>query len=226
MNARRVFGALLAHYGEPPAPPASDLFALVLYEQVAYLATDAKRIAAFRALRDQVGLTPTDILDASDDALRRVCALGGSIAVDDRAERMRESARLVVSQFGGDASAMLALPEDRARRALQQFPMIGEPAADKLLALAHKTARVPLDSNALRVLNRLALVPEQPNYSAMYRDAQRVLASLVPPSAPAGANVTLGAVLREHGLTLCKRSAPKCTGCPVRNECPSAEPLV
>jgi endonuclease III len=220
-----VVDALGAHYGPlPDMPPRAihqDPFALVLWEQVAYLATDAVRAAAFAMLERDVGLTPHAILAASPETLNAVCRAGGSIAAADRAERMRASARLVLAQWHGDASALLALPEDQARRALAKFRMIGEPGADKILALGGAGTRVPLDSNALRVLGRLHINPETADYRATYRAAQQALAPFAAQQPTARA--TAGALLRLHGQELCKRAAPRCAGCPLRGRCPSAE---
>src|SRR4051812_33784956 len=54
----RIVAALKKSYGPVAAPPAPTAFAIVLWEKVAYLAPDAKRVAAYRALEKRVGLTP------------------------------------------------------------------------------------------------------------------------------------------------------------------------
>lgn len=213
--------ALGAYYGELPLPSLRDPFARVLYEQVAYLATDAVRMHAFELLRTTVGLTTAAILDAPDGMLENICRAGGAIAVETRATRMRASARLANKRWQGDLHGINALDERDARSALQQFPMIGEPAADHILVLMHKSMRVPLDSNALRVLGRTGLIEETADYRATYRAAQQRLAR----DAPADAEQRLyaGALVRQHGLTLCKRRAPRCGHCPVVSWCPAAE---
>lgn len=62
---QRIVAQLRDAYGPVAPPPADSAFALVLWEKVAYLATDEKRAAAFSALKKRVGLTPRAILDAS-----------------------------------------------------------------------------------------------------------------------------------------------------------------
>jgi len=70
--------------------------------KVAYLATDAKRLAAFRALEQRVGLTPADILSAKRNELEAVCAFGGAVGIAERAKSMHDSAALVLDEFDGD----------------------------------------------------------------------------------------------------------------------------
>src|SRR6185369_4319034 len=119
------------HYG-PPSPPASrDPFELILYENIAYLVSDDRREKTFRELKKRVGLRPADILTAPLDQLAEITAIGG-IFPDLRARRLQESACLVRDRFGGNLRSVLALDRAQARRALQKFPVIGEPGADKI----------------------------------------------------------------------------------------------
>ena len=61
---RKALTRLAEHYGEPPGPPASDAFELIVYENVAYLAPDDRRRAAFEQLRKTVGLRPESLARA------------------------------------------------------------------------------------------------------------------------------------------------------------------
>jgi len=213
-----VVAALRRAYGTPQPPISDDPFTLILWEQVAYLASDAKRRAAFETLRRQVGLTPVAILAAPIATLRAIAHQGGSIGAATRAERMQKSAALVMARFEGDLRRALRLPLAKARKALEKFPMIGEPGADKILAWT-KTARVlPLDSNALRVVQRLGIAPEAKDYRTSYRQAQDALAAELPKTY-AGL-IAAGQLLRLHGQELCRRSAPECERCPLQPGCP------
>ncbi len=214
----RLHAALSKHYGAVDPPPTRDAFELVLYEQVAYLATDAKRRSAFDALRTRVGLTARAIEAAKESELTAVCRLGGAIAFAERAQRLRASASLLLAQFGGQSEGLVARPEAEARRALQQFAMIGEPGADRILAIVGVGSRVPADSNALRVLERLTLAAPSSNYATQYHAAQQSLRET-----PASIRVELGRLLSTHGKELCKRTAPRCGGCPLREMCPSRD---
>lgn len=220
LTLRSAVAALRKCYGEPPRPISRDPFHLILWEQVAYLKPDVQRRAAFLTLRKEVGLEPMEILAAARTTLARITRLGGGIAADTRAVRMHESAELVVGKWDGDLGRALRLPEQQARRALGEFPMIGEPGADKILAIAGKARTLPMDSNALRVVRRLGLAPALKDYRSTYRRAQQLLAPALPKT---GAEiVSAGALLRLHGQELCRRSEPRCDRCPLKVHCPSA----
>jgi len=220
LSPRSAVTALRRQYGKPPRPVSRDPFQLVLWEQVGYLAPDAQRRRAFSALRTTVGLHPTDIVAAAPSKLETIARLGGSAAVGARASRLRESAELVLGRWDGDLRTALRLPTAEARRALAQFPMIGEPGADKILVIAGKARLLPLDSNGLRVLGRLGLTREAKDYRATYRRAQETLAAELPKDRDW--LVSAYALLRLHGQELCRRTAPVCRLCPLRVPCPSS----
>ena len=215
-----IIRRLAAHYGPPPAPFPGEPFAMILWEQVAYLATDAKRRIAFNALTSGVGVTPLAIARAKPATLTAIARLGGAVAADLRAQRIVTSAERVLSEHDGDLAQVLALPVAKARAALAAFPMIGEPGADKILAWSGAAQIVPLDSNALRVVTRLGLVSEAKDYRAWYRAARAAVT--VPARASARWGADAGQLLRQHGQVTCRRSAPRCAACALRERCPSA----
>jgi len=164
LTLQSAVARLKRRYGKPAAPVSREPFAMILWEQVAYLVPDSTRRAAFLQLKARVGLSPEEILAVPPATLRTIARAGGPIAVADRAERMHASAELVMSRFGGDLRNALKLPRPLARRALGRFPMIGEPGADKILVFTRTARALPLDSNGLRVLQRLGLVPKGKDY--------------------------------------------------------------
>lgn len=213
----RVIATLRRCYGTPPDPVTRDAFQMILWEQVGYLVADAQRKVAFDALGTEVGLSPDDIAAAPDARLRRIARLGGHIAADARANRLRQSAELVLRRWNGNLRNALELPMPQARKALMEFAGIGEPGADKILVFAGKAPLLPLDSNGLRVLGRIGLIVEETDYRRTYRNAQAVLAPSLPKSYDA--LVAAHQLLRQHGQVLCKTNAPACHMCPVRPSC-------
>jgi endonuclease III len=123
----------------------------------------------------------------------------------------------VLRDWNGDLRAVLKLPLPQARKVLTKFPMIGEPGADKILAIAGGARVLPLDSNALRVLSRVGLIDEEKDYRSTYRHAQATLAPMLPKTSAE----IIGAshLLRLHGQTICRRSTPRCDECPLRARC-------
>jgi endonuclease III len=211
----RVLSALRAFYGQP-SRPLSDPFELVLWENVAYLADDARREEAFRMLREKTGLSPSGILRCSPALLREIARKG--ILPADRAEKLRAIATIALEEFGGNVAAFLASrPTKEATKALRKFPSIGEPGAEKILLFAGLAPLLALDSNGLRVLLRLGYGTEEKTYAASYKAAQRAASAEVPEDF----EERIGAhqLLRRHGQELCRRSAPVCERCPVAREC-------
>lgn len=217
---RSVVTALRRYYGKPAGPISRDPFRLILWEQVAYLVPDKQRRRAFSALRAEVGLAPAAILRVASTQLETITRLGGPIAARARASRLRESAELVVGRWDGDLRAALRLPLPEARRALAQFPMIGEPGADKILVFTKRARLLPLDSNGLRVLSRVGLISDAKDYRTTYRRAQETLAASLPTNHDW--LISAYALLRQHGQELCRRRVPLCSRCPLRVRCPSS----
>jgi endonuclease-3 len=209
-----VLDALRSLYG-PPAKPLSDPFALILWENVAYLAGDEQRAEAFALLSQKTGLIPKRILAAPDSVLGEVARRG--ILAADRAERLREIASIAIEEFGGDLSRALPATPREAAKALRKFPSIGGPGAEKILLFAHQEPRLALDSNGLRVLLRLGYGQESKSYSASYRSAQSAAEAEVP--AEFDALIEAHQLLRRHGQEVCRRAAPLCDRCPVTREC-------
>lgn len=211
----RVVDTLARLYGEPSAPHITDPFAMVAWENIAYLANDARRAEAFEELRKKVGLRPSDIRKASDKDLLSVTGKG--IVPEISLEKLRDAAEIAKKTFGDDLSSVLQKPIPAAKKDLRKFPSIGEPAAEKILLFNHKLPVLALDSNGLRVLVRLGFAPEKKGYSATYKGVQQAVAPQLP--ADCGALVRAHQLLRQHGQELCKRSKPMCVRCPLRAQC-------
>lgn len=205
---------LRKYYGSPARPPTSDPFELILLENVAYLASPAKRREAFEELKRTVGTSPGAILAASPKALERVAARG--ILKGTSAAKLRDCARTAVEDFDGNVDRQLEDSLPAAKRALRRFPGIGEPGAEKILLFAGRQAVLAPDSNGLRVLVRLGLVREHKSYSTTYAGSRGAAKAL-----PAKPSVLQEAhlLLQQHGQTLCKRAAPLCEVCPLAHGC-------
>lgn len=213
----RVLAGLKAAYGPVAPPPAGTAFGLILWEKVAYLATDTKRLAAFRALEQRVGLTPQAILAAPRSELEAICASGGRVGFAERAKSMHDSAALVLDEFDGDLQTVLTRPVAEAKRALMRFYGVGEPGAERILLLTRSQKVLPLDSNGARTMVRLGYGADDKSYTRMYR-------SVADAARPELENdfdwlVDAHVYLRHHGQEVCKTSAPRCEACAVRADC-------
>lgn len=213
-----ILRALARHHGPQRSLAPKDPFQLLLWEYVAYLADDPTRASAFARLKRTVGLRPAQVADAPLPVLAAIARLGGSIAVAQRAARMRDVAIRVGDRWRGSLRSVLRLPYEEARRALKAFPSIGPPGADKILLLTGARPILALDSNALRVLLRLGYGREHKSYQTSYTSAQTAAMAELPETVPSLQRAFL--LLRRHGQELCRRTAPRCTVCPIRDSCP------
>lgn len=212
----KVLAHLYRRYGEPELPPARGPFELVIWENACYLLPDSRRKAVFEGLRQRVGLSADAIWQADRATLQELAAMGG-MRPETRVFRWLEIARITRTQFDGNLDQILQWPYSKAKRALHQFPNIGEPGADKILMQCGMAERLPLESNGCRVLLRLGFGRAQKNYGASYRSIQEAIEDRL----PAGATALTRAhfLLREHGKEVCKTNGPACGECCVAGLC-------
>jgi endonuclease III len=211
----RIIALLEKHYGTPRMPWATDPWLLILWENVAYLADDERRQSALEHLERTIGTSPERIADASTAELLAVTQHG--IAPARFVEKLQTCARVALEQFGGDVRSVLELPVAKAKKALQKFPGIGEPVAEKILVFAGAAPILALDSNGLRTLVRLGFAEEKKNYAATYRAVRESVAHELPGDCDWLARTHL--LLQQHGRELCKRSEPLCHQCPLAKRC-------
>jgi endonuclease-3 len=196
-------------------PSLRGAWEMILLENVAYLAEDERRRQAFLTLKKQVGTEPAQILSASEEALLKVT--GHGILADQFAKKLRKCAQIALEEFDGDLRPLLKLPFAKAKKALQKFPGIGEPGAEKILLFTHNYPVLALDSNGLRVLVRLGFGEEKKSYSTTYRLVQKAAEQEV--NKDYSWLIKAHLLLRRHAQELCKRSEPECNKCPLTSDC-------
>jgi endonuclease III len=211
----QVVQRLQAHYGQLKIPRLSGPWEMILWENVAYLADDERRREAFQTLRKRVGTEPGQVLSASDEVLLEVT--GHGILADQFTKKLQKCAKIVLEEFDGDLRPVLKLPFLKAKKALQKFPGIGEPGAEKILLFTRSHAVLALESNGLRVLLRLGFGEEKKSYFATYRLVQKAVEEGIDKDYSWLIEAHL--LLRHHGQDLCKRSKPECGKCPLASDC-------
>lgn len=210
-----VLGRLKSHYGVLKAPKLAGAWEMILWENVAYLADDKRRLRAFQTLKKRTGFRPERILAASGDALLEVTQHG--ILAEQFAEKLRKCAKIALEEFDGDVNAVLKWPVAKAMKALKKFPGIGEPGAEKLLLFMRAGPVLALDSNGLRVLLRLGYGEEKKNYAATYKLVQQAVEDELDEDYSWLIQAHL--LLRRHGQELCRRTKPLCDQCPLAVKC-------
>jgi endonuclease III len=214
-----LLAALRKQYGPIDVPEPREPFALIVWENCAYLVDDERRAVAFERLRKAVGITPQRLLAAGAKKIEAAISEAG-MQPPHRAAKVVRCAEIALTHADGDlASALSALPEKPRRTLLKRFPGIADPGADKVLLLCGFSDAPALDSNGLRVLERLRLVASGQAYPRAYRAGVTALAM----AGIAGLRALEAyALFRAHGRKLCKRASPLCADCSLRHTCPSA----
>ena len=206
---------LQQHYGAPAPPPSTDPLELVIWENIAYLASDKRRAEAFAILKRTIGTRPEEILAVQHSALAAIGKAG--ILPDASAEKLLTIAKIAYEEFGSDLHSALKKPLPQAKKALKRFPSIGDPGAEKILLFTRSYALMALESNGLRVLCRVGFADEQKDYSATYRSIQDAIRGQLPKDYDS--LIRAHQLLRHHGQELCKRSKPRCAECPLSHAC-------
>jgi endonuclease-3 len=209
-----IINKLKAFYGEPEPPEVTDPLEIILLENVAYLVNDEQREGAFAALRDSVGLSPVNILSASDEDLSEVAELGG-MHPEARVNKLRAIAQIALRNEV--IQGALKRAATGARRALKKFPGIGDPGAEKILLFSRIQPALALESNGLRVMIRLGFGEERKNYAGTYRSAQEAVDGQIEKSFDW--LIEAHQLLRRHGQELCKNAQPRCKQCPLTRSC-------
>jgi endonuclease III len=222
-----VLDILEKYYGAQEALGPDDPYEMILFVNCGYPATDASCARGYDALKREVGIKPSEILAAPKAKLAKLMRLGG-IVPELRAQRLKEIAKLVNEEFGGELKWSLEkLLQDetkraekgirQAKKALKEFPVIGEPGADKILLFARLVPLAAVPSACIAVPQRILFGAEDKNYAAGYRAAQEAIAAEVPEKYEARQRAYL--LLKRHGQEICKRTKPKCDVCPASSQC-------
>lgn len=212
----RILDRLEAAYEKLSPPWPSDPYEMILWTNCGYPASDAKCNRGFAALEKEIGVRPEQILKAPKARLAKV--LRGSTMIPHLgAERLKEIARMVQQDYGGDLRTAIRQPLPVARKILKKFPVIGDPGADKILLFAKIVPLPAVPSNCLEVPLRMGFGEEDKNYAKSYRSIQQALSTDLPETFAARQRAYM--LLKRHGQEICRRSKPLCDRCPVTEDC-------
>lgn len=144
------------------------------------------------------------LADASQDS---VLALWSGLGYYARARNLHAAAQVCVEIHGSE------LPHDA--EALRALPGIGRSTAGAILAQAWGEPAAILDGNVKRVLCRVHGIEGWPGTPSVEKKLWVIAESLLPNSRLA--DYTQAQM--DFGATLCTRTAPACTSCPLNQDC-------
>ena len=124
-----------------------------------------------------------------------------------RARNMHETAKNVCNDFNGEFPQGL--------ESMQSLKGIGRSTAAAILSIANNQAEPILDGNVKRVLSRVFAVEGWPGKS----DVLKKLWLIAEETTPRKRNADYTQAIMDLGATLCTRSKPQCSDCPLQNDC-------
>lgn len=221
-----ILDALESKYGAQMLVGPTNPYEMIVFLNCGYPASDAKCAKGFEALKREVGVEPKKVLAVSKAKLAKV--MQPSVIIPGLcAQRLKEIARKVKGECKGDPTAVLKqrLREAKqpgngvkaAKKVLQQFPVVGEPSAEKILLFSGLAPVAAVPSAFVDVPVRLFIDEPGKNYAADYKAAREILDSGLPQTFEARRRAYL--LLKKHGQEICKHSKPKCEVCPVTAQC-------
>ncbi|HEV8018931.1 MAG TPA: hypothetical protein VGP32_10275 [Steroidobacteraceae bacterium] len=216
-NLAQILDALESCYGEQAPGWPTDPYLFLVWWHCGYPPSEERCGRGFECLSRDVGVTPQQLLAATSARVARALKVGG-IVPELRAARLKVIAKSVRDDHAGNLHAALErLPLTESRAVLKKFPGIGAPGADRILLFGGIAPVAAIPSACPHVLVRIESGREPERYTATYTQAQRILAAQAGDGFATLTRAYL--LLQRHGHSLCKRSNPKCSACPVADGC-------
>jgi A/G-specific adenine glycosylase len=143
----------------------------------------------------------------ADAALDDVLAAWSGLGYYARARNLHAAAQIVRDDYGGE------FPHDFD--VVRALPGIGRSTAGAILAQAHGARHAILDGNAKRVLARHEAIAGWPGKTSV----AAVLWEVAERYTPAARVADYTQAIMDLGATVCARSRPLCTVCPLASDC-------
>jgi endonuclease-3 len=195
---------------EYPEEVSKDHFKNLIITVLSQNTSEINCVRAYKGLTAKFQVKPEVLAEAKIEDLKEAIRSGGLYNV--KSKRIKEVSKAVSEKFGGDLSAVLALPKEEARKRLMELPGIGKKTADVLLAQRHSYAEVMVvDTHMERIAKRLGLV----RTDAKYEEIQKALKAFI----PWNKGERTGGLFWLLAKYTCRAQNPKCHECPIIELC-------
>ena len=148
-----------------------------------------------------------DVKTLAQTSLDRVLHLWTGLGYYARARNLHKTAQCLLEKYNGK------FPNNVL--ALQKFPGIGRSTAGAICALAFKQREPILDGNVKRVLARFHGITEWPGIKTV----EDKLWKLADEHLPKNNIQAYTQAMMDLGATVCTRSKPQCSQCPLQKSC-------
>jgi endonuclease-3 related protein len=206
-------GALGPMHWWPAQTPFEVIVGAILTQSTAW-ANVERAIANLRAARM---LTPAAMGQVSTSRLATLVRPSGYFR--QKAKKLKAFVRFLDSEYGESLNRMFKTPTDELREKLLAVHGIGRETADSILLYGGNHPVFVVDAYTHRIFGRHELADGKPDY-------ERVRA-FVEASIPREAAVynEFHALIVNTGKNWCRKSAPRCDGCPLREFLPASSAL-
>jgi len=185
--------------------PFERLVSTILSQNTSREAT----IKGFENLRRRFKVVPEVLAEAKVQDIKECIKPSGLYNI--KAPRIREVARIILEEYGGDLNNLSSLPLDMARERLLKIPGVGFKTADVFLSVVCGRGSFPVDTHISRIAKRWKMV----RGNAGYEQVRLAFEAAVPRGKRRRAHLSL----IEFGREICGARRPRCAICPVHGEC-------
>lgn len=186
-----------------------DPFKLLIATILSQNTNDKNSIKAYNNLENEVGITPSKLMNAEYNKIVNAIRIGG--LYKQKAKAIKEISKYLVEKFDGDIMKIISLPPKQARQILLSLPKIGYKTADVILLFSRNYPFFPVDTHITRISKRLGIV----SGDAKYEDIRIKWQELLDPKD----YMVTHLLLIEFGRKICKARNPMCDKCPIKKYC-------
>ena len=209
-----AYERLLARFGPqhwwPGDSPFEIMIGAVLVQNTAWRNVER----AITNLREAVLIEPRALYELPPEELAELIRPAGYYQV--KAKRLRNLLRFLLEQYGGSLEAMFRTDLATLREQLLAVHGIGPETADAILLYAGGLPSFVVDTYTHRILARHGWI----GYDAGYHEIKELFESGLP--ADAELYNEYHALLVRVGKEYCRRAAPRCEECPLRELLPAS----
>jgi endonuclease-3 len=185
--------------------PFERLVSTILSQNTSREAT----IKGFENLRKRFKVIPEVLTEAKVEEIKECIKPSGLYNM--KAPRIKEVARIIVEEYGGDLNSLSSLDVDTARERLLKIPGVGFKTADVFLSVVLERGSFPVDTHIGRVAKRWKMVRSNAGYEEIRLAFEAIL--------PRGKRRRVHLALIEFGREICRARGPRCEMCPFFGVC-------
>jgi endonuclease-3 related protein len=210
MNLIQIYQKLLKHFGKQHWWPAETRFEVIigaiLIQQTNWRAVER----AIKNLKDKDLLNPKSLTNASLDQVQKL--IRNLNFYRRKAKRIVNFSRYLVERHEGSLDKFFSGSTEEVREELLSLEGIGKETADSILLYAADRLVFPMDAYTIRLCERLGIK------NLRYEELRNFFERNLPQDVETYKE--FHALIDKLGKTYCK-AKPRCSGCPLMDECVS-----